>query len=155
MDDFREYWRNPTTQKSIGVWRASSHTSIAELEFISELLLDWLDKEQALIASTFYSSRNIARATFYDWMERCPQLKWAWQVALQRIGERRELGGLKGQLNSGMIQASQPLYSKDYLDLKMQLMKHSDESVRQTIVVLRDKMPETDEVKSKGYEGAE
>lgn len=158
MLDFREFWKNPSPKGSIGVFRASPYTSIAELEYIAELLLEWLDKEPSLLVSTFYSSRNIAPSTFYGWMNRCPQLKWAWEVALQRIGERRELGGLTNKLNAGIVQASQSIYSKEWADLETKRQERkakNEEGARQTIVVVRDKMPDTPEVSPIRYEGTE
>jgi|ERR1700733_6916288 hypothetical protein len=156
MSDFREFWRNPNRKDGLTFWRASAYTTNAELEYISELLIEWLDNQDCLTAKSFYLSKKVSSSTFYDWLKRCPQLKEAWDIAIEVIGDRREVGGLMGKLNPGLVERTMPLYDKSYYELRKEMSNKVDSTGSgQTVIVLRDKMPETDMVKERVYEGTE
>jgi len=146
MSDFREFWRNPNRKDGVFTFRSSAYTTIAELEYIAELLMEWIDKEDALTAEEFYLSKNIYPGVFHQWLKRCPILNEAWEICVERIGERRERKALKGELNASLVLATHALYNKKYRAWKREERKHAEEGSKQTIVVVRDKMPETPEV---------
>lgn len=155
MTDFREFWKNPNRKDGLTVMRGSLHISIAELEYIAELIPEWLDNEDAITAESFYLSKNISTSTFDEWLKKCPSLQQAWDIAIERIGERRERRGLEGKYNASLVSSTMALYNKKYRAWKLQERKSAEEGSKQTIVVVRDKMPETDEVKCKAIEMAE
>jgi hypothetical protein len=90
------------------------------------------------------------------WCARSPELEDAYDTAKHIIGERRERMALEGKYNSSIVIMTMPLYDKEFLKLRKEMVKAAkgDGDSKQTIVVLRDKMPDTIEVKSK-YEGTE
>ena len=156
MSDFREYWRNPTGKDALTMWRGSAYTTIVELEYIASLLLEWLDNQDPVTAESFYLSRKISTSTFERWLQRCPELQEAWDIAVEVIGARRELGGLMGKLNPGLVRATMARYNKKYYELQKEMSAKSDSTGSgQTLIVLRDKMPETEIVKERVYEGTE
>jgi hypothetical protein len=156
MSDFREFWKNPNRKDGLTVCRASLHTTIVELEYIAVLLIEWLDTQDAVTAESFYLSKNIPSRTWEDWLKRCPDLQDAWDIAVERIGERREVKGLKGEYNPGLVERTMPLYNKKYRALRKEMSNKADSTGSgQTVIVLRDKMPETDMVKERVYEGTE
>jgi hypothetical protein len=155
MLDFREFWKNPNRKDGLTIARGSAYTTIAELEYISTLMLEWIDKEDAITVESFYLSRNIPSGTFDDWVRRCPELQNAWDICVERIGERRERRGLEGKYNASLVSSTMPLYSKKYRAWKLQERKSNEEGAKQTIFVVREKMPETNDVMPRQIESAE
>lgn len=154
MSDFKEFWKNPNRKDGLTICRGSIPVTIVELEYLAELLLEWLEKEDAITAESFHLNKNIASNRWHDWCKRCPELQEAWDIAVERIGERRERRGLTGAYNSRLVEATMPLYKKSFREWKLQERKMS-ESEKQTIIVMRDRFPETDAVEPRAYEGAE
>lgn len=156
MSNLRELWRCPNAKDSLKIWRGSAHTPIIELEYISGLLLEWLDDPNNLTAESFYLSKKISSSTFEYWLKRCPELQEAWDIAVEVIGARREVGALTGKLNPGLVERTMPIYNKKYYALRKEFSNKSDSAGSgQTLIVLRDKMPETEIVKERVYEGTE
>lgn len=153
MDDFREFWKNPNRKDGLTVCRASLHTTIVELEYIAQLMLEWVENEDVITVESFYNSKNVPERTFLDWMKRCPDLSDAYEICLMRIGERRERRGLKGEYNSSLVHSTARLYNKKLRDLWREDRKATEEGSRQTVIVVRDKMPSTDDVPVRGAEG--
>jgi hypothetical protein len=156
MSDFREFWKKPNYKDRKTVLRGSLHITNVELEFLSELLLEWLDDEpDAITAESFYWAKKIPSSTWYDWLKKSQDLREAFEVAVEIIGERRERRGLTGEFNAQLVALSLPAYSKRLRDWKLQERKSNEDSIKQTIVVIRDKMPDTDEVMPRHAEGNE
>lgn len=153
MSDFREFWKNPNRKDGLTVCRASLHTTIVELEYIAELMLEWLDKEDGITAESFYLGKNVPSRTWDDWLKRCHQLREAWDIVVERIGERRERRGLEGKYNASLVSSTMPLYNKKYREWKLQERKSNEDASKQTVIVVRDKMPSTDDVPVRGAEG--
>lgn len=155
MDDFREFWKNPNRKDGLTVCRASLHTTIVELEYIAELMLEWLDKEDGITAESFYLGKNVPSRTWDDWLKRCHQLREAWDIVVERIGERRERRGLEGKYNASLVSSTMPLYNKKYREWKLQERKSNEDASKQTVIVVRDRMPSTDDVPVRGAEGTD
>lgn len=154
MSDFREFWKNPNRKDGLTICRASLHTTIVELEYIAELMLQWVESEDVITVESFYNSKNVPEGTFEDWLKRCPALKEAHDICVIRIGERRERRGLEGKYNASLVSSTARLYNKKLRALWQEDRKSHDDA-RQTIVVVRDKMPDTSEVMPKHVEMAE
>ncbi len=155
MSDFREFWKDPNRKDGLTISRGSAHTTIVELEYIAELLLEWLDKEDAITASSFHLNKNIPTNRWDEWMDRCPKLQEAWDTAVERIGERRERRGLEGKYNASLVSNTMPLYSKKYRAWKLQERKANEAGAQNTVFVLREKMPDTPDVLPRQIESAE
>lgn len=148
MSGFKEFWRDPNRKDGLTICRGSAHTTIVELEYIAELMLEWVENEDVITVERFYNSKNVPEGTFEDWMKRCPSLKEAYDICLIKIGERRERRGLEGKYNSSLVASTARLYNKKLRDLWREDRKINEGSSNQTIVVVRDKYPETDVVKA-------
>lgn len=155
MSDFREFWKNPNRKDGLTICRGSAHTTIVELEYIAQLMLEWVLNEDVITVESFYNSKNVPERTFVDWMKRCPDLSDAYEICLATIGDRRERRGLEGKYNSSLVASTQRLYNKKLRDLWREDRKITEPGTQQTIVVVRDRHPETDIVPPKSYEGAE
>ncbi len=112
MSDFKEFWKDPNRKDGLTICRGSAYTTIVELEYIATLLLEWIANEDPITAESFYLSKNVPTRTFDDWLSRCPQLQEAWDITVERIGERRERRGLEGKYNASLVCNTMPLYSK-------------------------------------------
>ena len=155
MSDFREFWKNPNRKDGLTVCRASLHTTMVELEYIATLLLEWIETGDGITAESFYLGKNIPTRTWDDWLKRCPALDEAWDICVERIGERRERRGLEGKYNASLVSNTMPLYSKKYRAWKLQERKSNEEGAKQTILVVRERMPDTEEVVPKRAEGTD
>jgi hypothetical protein len=84
-------------------------------ERLATELLDWAENnEEALKVSQFYLPKGIGRETFDSWVSKYPTLKEAYKTALIFIGNRREIGALKGKLHSQIMLKSAHLYDEDW-----------------------------------------
>lgn len=79
-------------------------------------LIEWADKDTSLIFRSFLNNRKISRNHFYRWRDKEPLLAEAHEYALEKIAERRELGGLTKSLDTGMVMYSMPMYCKEWKD---------------------------------------
>ena len=110
---------------------------------LAEELVQWaLEDDDALKLTSFFLSRRIGSRTFYRWAEKFPILDEAREVALEAIGNRRELAALKNKLNSTMVISQQAKYDKSWwaleqkrAELKASTQQKGDTDIRYTIVV--------------------
>lgn len=155
--DFRDFWNNKLRKDGWTLYRTSLQATDVELEYIATQLLEWSTEEKPIKASTFHLDRNISFRVWNDWLVRCPELAEAYETVKAKIGERRERKGLEGKYNASIVALTMPLYDRDYKEWKREQMKAAskNDEGKQTIVVVRDRMPDTDEVLPKRVEMAE
>ncbi len=85
--------------------------SEAAIERLALEMLKWADEDpEAYKLSQFYVKKGIRESDINRLSERYPNLKEAKEWALVIIGNRRELGGIKKLLDSGMISRSMSHY---------------------------------------------
>jgi len=84
------------------------------IEKEAELLLEWSDKDEALVMGTHYGKRLYTNADSADWEKSNEYFKYCKGIALTRVGARRELFGLKGKLDSALVKASLACYDPVY-----------------------------------------
>ena len=78
----------------------------------------------------------------------------AYRAALQIIGDRREVGGLKKKLDPGMISTTMPHYDQDWKDLaewRSKLTKDEQEG-KGNVTIVMEKFPNSDLVPEKKSE---
>lgn len=123
--------------------------------FLDELcvkLVDWAaNDEDALKISQFRLKEGFALETYQQWMEKYPKLRRAHSQALELIGNRREILGLKKRLDSGLVSTSMPLYDSSWRELhawKSKLRSEENINTGPQIVVI-EKFPNSDVVPEK------
>lgn len=113
----------------------------AFLDRISSELIQWAThNEDALKVSQFYLSKGIPMNTYYNWLEKYPDFKEAHEIAMQLIGNRREVGGLKRKFDAGIVSYTMSHYDKTWKDMakeKSELkMAEAAENKNETKVII-------------------
>ena len=145
-----------TEKVSIFGFRHSYEATDQELEALADEVIEWSKQDHVIKAGMFLIEKNVAWETWGEWCDKSSILRKAYDNAKFIIGERRERKGLDGTYNAGLVAQTMPLYDREYRALRQELMasKH-DSGSQQTIVVVRDKFPETDIVSPRSVEGTE
>ena len=89
------------------------------LERLANDIVNWaINDPKALKISQFILKRGIHIDTYYDWVKLYPIIKDANTIALQAIGDRREIAGLYRKLDGNMISFTMPAYDKTWKELQ-------------------------------------
>jgi hypothetical protein len=89
----------------------------AGINRLAEEVTDWARNDvDAFKISQFYLHKGISRKVWLEWCDRYPRLQQANESAKQLIGNRREIGALKHELNYGPVSFTMPFYDADWKD---------------------------------------
>ena len=78
---------------------------------ICEDLCEWaINDPEALKVTLFFNDRGITWDVVDDWRKKFPNFDSAYKIALQAIGDRREIGAVKRILDSNIVKYTLPLY---------------------------------------------
>ena len=136
------------TNKSVSVIEKETLTTFKhglwaterDLEMLGHELIEYVrNTPDCFSIEYFLNHKNIHENTFYNWVEKSPDLAGAFERAKQLIFERREKGVLKGELPINGIMPYLWHYSKRYRDdalFKASLNKKEDEKPTQITVVM-------------------
>lgn len=86
-------------------------------KYINELIEDlnkWSDREDALIFRQWAAYKNIPYTTLAELSDRFDNFSESLKIAKMKIGCRRELKGLRGELDSGIISKTMGIYDPEY-----------------------------------------
>jgi len=112
---------------------------------IAEDLEDWAENTQALRAKDFIWQRKLSPHVFYDWIEKFPRLKEAYDFALMAIASRREIGAITRKYDAGSALKMMPQYDKDWANMmrfEAELKKQSQgEAANVNITIEELKIP--------------
>jgi hypothetical protein len=61
-----------------------------DYEKIADELLEWAELETSINLCQFCADRNYVVKSFYDWKEKSPYFRDAWELTKMRLAERRE-----------------------------------------------------------------
>lgn len=90
----------------------------ALLDKIAHDLEQWaLTNPEAYKLTQFFVEKNLEYSDFYNWIKKHDGLRRAHERALMAIGNRREIGALKRELDAGMISFTMPHYDKTWKEL--------------------------------------
>lgn len=92
-----------------------------EILKLSEALVKWaLNDPEALKITLFFNDRGITWQVCRDWRDRFQVFAAAWDLAMQAIGDRRELGAIKRELSEGLVKYTLPIYDKAIRDMEFE-----------------------------------
>src|SRR5271157_1197618 len=90
----------------------------AMLEHLTVKLIDWArNNKEALTLDSFLAENNLIWETVKKWRDRYERLDHAWKFAKVCLSARREVGALKGTLNSAVVLKTMPIYSQEWKEL--------------------------------------
>lgn len=95
-----------------GQWNVTE----AFLKNLATRLVYWVENYEILTFLEFFSDHGVSQQSYFTWIPKCKELKEAHEYALTVIGTRRELGGLRKELEYRIIAPSMPMYSKMHKD---------------------------------------
>lgn len=114
----------------------------AFIQRLAEDMLEWARTTEALKVSEFYSMKGISKRDWGRWVVKWHFLAEAVEATKIILGNRREIGGLKRQYDSGMVRASMRFYDEDWKTID------EEQDNKETIVVM-EKMPNSEIVPEK------
>ena len=87
----------------------------AALEDLAEHMIEWASNNpDALIFGDFLYEYKIARSTMDKFLKRCEKLRKAKRFAMDMIGNNREKGALKKQIDFNTMKVKQYQYDPDW-----------------------------------------
>lgn len=125
--DLKDYKRKPVTN--------------TYLERLAKKLSDWAEEPHAFRLHQFSKKEGIPYTHLGRFKEKSEVFKLAYEDVLLTIADRRELAGLKREMDSRMISSSLAHYcpiAKEQAIFKAQLTQKEEDKDRQIIVVLPD-----------------
>jgi hypothetical protein len=139
---FDEY-RNMSTFRKIPV-------NNVHLDELAQELCQWVvANKDAITMEDFFEYKFMNKDAFKRLKEKNANLQEAYTFALMILGNRRQRGGLKKELDSGMVSYTMPHYDDEWKKLAewRAALKHKEEEKNQapTVYVI-ERFPETDEV---------
>jgi hypothetical protein len=110
-------------------------------------LSTWVrENEKAYTLSQFYTMKGIPHDVYYQWASDCLELREANRLALEIMGDRREIGALENRLNSMIARFILPQYKREWREqevFRATLQRESGES-RGMLTVVLDSVEESD-----------
>jgi hypothetical protein len=122
------------------------------LKRLGQQLTKWaLNDDDALTIRQFFNARGIGDNSIENWKKKFPHFNHAVKLAMNAIGTRREIGGLKKKLDSNFASSSMAHYLKEYKSLAEWRagLRQKEEAKNETKIVVIERFPETREVPPK------
>ena len=124
-----------------GLMKPMSENGINRL---ADEVVDWARNDvDAYKLSQFYLHKGISSKTWENWCKKFDRLNEANEAAKQLIGNRREIGALKHQLNYGPVNFTMPFYDPEWkaeTERRASLKEGSGES-KSTVLVTMTPIP--------------
>lgn len=118
------------------------------LERLAEDLLAWSQKDTSLRIESFYMDNGIRQLDYYRFLDRCPELRDAHDIAIQRIAVRRDTGALTKKFDASWTARTQAAFDETYRKArKFEAELQKDVQDNGPKVVIIERMPNTPEVK--------
>lgn len=128
----------------------------AFIERLAVEMLEWArTNPNALKIVTFFADKGISAQCYQNWLKKYDFFERAYRQALQLIGARREIGGLKKEYDSGIVRNTMHHFDDQYIkdeEWRAKLRTQASEQDNGTKIVVIERMPETDIVKRKKNE---
>ena len=124
------------------------------MEELGKKLVDWAKTDpNALKLKQFYADEGIGEKKFNEWCTKFPDLAADRDQAKMIIGNRREIGALKRELEPRGVYEMMPQYDSDWYDMMVirESLKNKEGATAgetKIICVGLDKFPDCPEVKS-------
>lgn len=117
------------------------------LDHLAKELIEWArDNEDALKLSQFWLKKQMDRGTFYQFLRRHKNLEKARDIALDYIGNRRELGAIQGKYPEKTVMPYMGMFDKDhkaFIKWKNDLRKEAEKSAEKQQVIIIEKAADT------------
>ena len=98
----------------------------ASKERLAVELIEWAKLKTSYKISQFYIDKGIPRDTFYKWAHKHECLMEAYNIALELLGNRREIGAIERKLEPSIIKFTMPLYDKDWVKREKDVAQLND-----------------------------
>ena len=114
-------------------------------------IIEHADKETTLTMNSFRLEKKIDKTYFADLVKKHKELEIAMDYMRDKIAQRRDEGATTRKFDSQFVGKSLPMYSDDWKAIEewRANLKASDDKSGGTKIVVIDRMPNTQEVKTK------
>lgn len=120
------------------------------IEKLALELVDWaINDPEAFKLTQFYRLKGIGSDDMKRWKERNSKLKRAHTIALEALGDKREIGALKKLYEPGTAARTMPRYDPEWRDLeewRASLKNKDEDKNREPQVIVIDRFPDSDKV---------
>ena len=106
------------------------------IDIIAQELLDWSSNDEHFTVNSFLVRKRIHWKTFAEWKRKFPKLKWASDIAMMALADRREVFGLLRKIDPTTAFNGLAKYDhewKDFIQWKSTLS--SNENGNEKIVI--------------------
>ncbi len=124
-----------------GLMKPMSENGINRL---ADEVVDWARNDvDAYKLSQFYLHKGISSKTWENWCKKYQRLNDASEAAKQLIGNRREIGALKHELNYGPVNFTMPFYDPEWKaeTERRASLKEANSEARSSISVTMNAIP--------------
>lgn len=90
--------------------------ALADIQFFTYDLLWWSEGDDAITLSAWAFEYGLTLNTLDDWYKQHPCFREAYDLTMERIGQRREEKALAGVYNAQLIAKFLPVYNSKYKD---------------------------------------
>lgn len=125
-----------------------------EIALLAEKLVKWaLNDPEALKITLFFNDRGLTWSVVKDIRKRSPSFNAAYEISMQAIGDRRELGVIKRELSEGIVKYTLPIYDQAIREMELERAllriqaEQEHERDNRTKYIFMPPIPETEIVK--------
>lgn len=112
----------------------------AFIERLSKELVEWAKLDDSLTIISFCRTKGLSRTTFYEWKNKYPEIKAAYEFAKEQFVDKREIGGLTRKYDPTFAFNSLAKYDsdwKEFMQWKANL-KQDDGNQQKVVVEIND-----------------
>lgn len=106
---------------------------------LGDKLVTWSMTDEALHLSQFFQLTGVPKSTFYDWVDREPELKSSLVTALENVGARREIGAITKKYDTAAVWKRLYQFAPEYKEAMIfaaSLAKKDEAQSAQQFIVL-------------------
>jgi len=85
-----------------------------QVEDEADFLVEWAQRDDALVLGTCYGMRGYSYETSLRWAKENEIYAYAKELTKTIVGARREVQALKGRIDAGLVRASLATYDPEY-----------------------------------------
>ncbi len=118
--------------KNMQSWRQTP-ISGAFIEKFCQDMIDWSFREKSFCLTQFLRWWGVNEKYFYEWLHKYPEIQDAYWFAMSSMGDKREIGALTRQYDSGTAEKPMSAYSSTWAAVEERRAKLRREEQGSTI----------------------
>jgi hypothetical protein len=106
-------------------------------------LCEWAQLETSLLLQDFYNGRGYNQKTFFEWVNKFPELQAAHEFAMSCLGSRREIGAMTRKFEASTVHRTLGAYNHLWASetYKLSKMKEEIAAASENKIVVIERFP--------------